>query len=284
MKCLRINFVDFWHGFNPQIDPVFGDLLNSQYDVIYTFERPDIVIFSVFGNVHKNYSKESTTKIFYTPENFLQHHYPALDGVLGFDHVWDYANYSITSFTSNDFRNYRMPCYIRRRGFKIKHDIEQYTNSEKTKTAIYLQSSCLPERDNFAAKLMDHIDIDCPGRCLKNMSANVLDKLQFIKDYKFVLAIENSSTPGYSSEKITDPFIAGSVPIYRGDPNIADDFNEDSFINYHSYDTDEKFIEDIIELNSNEEKYNSMLKNSKIKNHDLFDEEKFMAFFQKVVK
>jgi hypothetical protein len=40
--------------------------------------------------------------------------------------------------------------------------------------------------------------------------------------YRFVLAFENSICPDYVTEKFFDPLAAGSVPVYRGAPNIAD--------------------------------------------------------------
>jgi alpha(1,3/1,4) fucosyltransferase len=49
--------------------------------------------------------------------------------------------------------------------------------------------------------------------------------------------MENSYFPGYSTEKLTDPFVARSVPIYKGDPRVAEWFNPKAFINladFHS--------------------------------------------------
>ena len=40
--------------------------------------------------------------------------------------------------------------------------------------------------------------------------------------YKFTLAFENTVTPDYVTEKLYEPLIAGSVPVYRGAPNVAD--------------------------------------------------------------
>ena len=43
-------------------------------------------------------------------------------------------------------------------------------------------------------------------------------KLDFLRDYKFTLAVENNIWPGYTTEKLVDPMFAGSIPIYVGDP------------------------------------------------------------------
>lgn len=55
-------------------------------------------------------------------------------------------------------------------------------------------------------------------------------KLQALQDFKYSIAIENSSTPYYFSEKITDCFLAGCMPIYYGAENIFDFFPKQSLI------------------------------------------------------
>lgn len=47
------------------------------------------------------------------------------------------------------------------------------------------------------------------------------DKIQTIKNYRFNICYENTQgTPGYVTEKIFDCFMAGTVPVYWGAPNI----------------------------------------------------------------
>jgi hypothetical protein len=60
-------------------------------------------------------------------------------------------------------------------------------------------------------------------------------KRSFLRQYKFTVAIENYSQRGYNTEKITDPLLAGSVPIYWGNPEISRHINPDCFINAHDY-------------------------------------------------
>lgn len=43
-----------------------------------------------------------------------------------------------------------------------------------------------------------------------------------IAGYKFTLALENSFSKDYVTEKFFEPLLAGSVPVYRGAPNIAE--------------------------------------------------------------
>ena len=47
-----------------------------------------------------------------------------------------------------------------------------------------------------------------------------LEKLAVIRSYRFVVCYENTSTPGYISEKLFDCLFAGCVPVYLGEPHI----------------------------------------------------------------
>ena len=49
-----------------------------------------------------------------------------------------------------------------------------------------------------------------------------LEKLCIIRSYKFTLAIENSRQLGYITEKLFQPLLVGSVPIYMGAPDVSE--------------------------------------------------------------
>lgn len=63
------------------------------------------------------------------------------------------------------------------------------------------------------------------------------DKKEALSDYRFTISIENSSINDYWTEKIADPFIAYTVPIYHGCKNIANYFPEKSYIGININDT-----------------------------------------------
>ena len=56
------------------------------------------------------------------------------------------------------------------------------------------------------------------------------DKWSGLAPYRFSVTIENTSTPHYWTEKISDCFLSYTVPIYFGATNISDYFPTDSFI------------------------------------------------------
>jgi len=78
----------------------------------------------------------------------------------------------------------------------------------------------------------------------------IKNKLDGLKDYMFSLAFENAIYPKYYTEKITDCFASGTVPIYYGDRSIYEDFDKDGII----------FFEDLNSFNDlTEERYINML-------------------------
>ncbi len=71
------------------------------------------------------------------------------------------------------------------------------------------------------------------------------DKWDGLAPYKFSLAIENSNTSDYWTEKIADCFLAWTVPFYYGCPNLENYFPKDSFIRI-DIENPEKALEIII--------------------------------------
>lgn len=84
-------------------------------------------------------------------------------------------------------------------------------------------------------------------------------KVAFSSQFKFTLALENSSVRGYCTEKITDAFAAGSVPIYWGDECISNEFNENSFIDVSKFSSIDDAIEFILKVDADDEAYMKML-------------------------
>ena len=56
------------------------------------------------------------------------------------------------------------------------------------------------------------------------------DKMDGLLPYRYSIAIENTAAPYYFTEKITDCFLAYTIPLYYGCKNIGKYFPEKSFI------------------------------------------------------
>jgi len=85
------------------------------------------------------------------------------------------------------------------------------------------------------------------------------DLTEVLKDYRFVITIENYFTNGYITEKFVDSFMYLSVPIYYGQYKINNIFPEisEGIINGHDFDD----IKDLIEYikNMSDEEYNKKI-------------------------
>jgi hypothetical protein len=52
----------------------------------------------------------------------------------------------------------------------------------------------------------------------------------FLSTYKFIICFENSKIGTYSTEKIVNPYLSGSIPIYWSSHHIKNIFNVESMI------------------------------------------------------
>lgn len=61
------------------------------------------------------------------------------------------------------------------------------------------------------------------------------DKSKALNDYMFSIVIENDKYPTYFTEKLTDCFATGTIPVYWGTPDIGNYFNIDGIIVLNSH-------------------------------------------------
>ena len=252
-KKIRINFEDFWHHNSfatiQKENPIFK-LLSTRFDLELTKE-PDFIIYSCFG---KNFLKYNCVRIFYTGEN-IRPDFNECDYAFSFD-------YPITE------RNYRLPLYILYDGYKelkrnsLNFDLENKI-SEKQRFCNFVYSNRKgKERVKFFEKLKKYKEVDSGGKLKNNLGYIVKDKLSFLQHYKFTIAFENSSYPGYTTEKLLQAFIANTIPIYWGNPFIHKEFNTNSFINCHDYNNFEDVIEKVIEIDNGDNLYREYITQS----------------------
>lgn len=80
------------------------------------------------------------------------------------------------------------------------------------------------------------------------------DKSKWHKKYRFSINVENCYVDGYFTEKIIDCFRTGTIPIYKGDPEILNYFDKDGII---LFETPEE-LQDIVKK-CNEDLYESKI-------------------------
>ncbi|XP_040176381.1 alpha-(1,3)-fucosyltransferase 11 [Rana temporaria] len=136
---------------------------------------------------------------------------------------------------------------------------------------LYMQSHCdVPsDRDRYVKELMNYIQVDSYGQCLKNhplpnkrledtSTATTEDPefMAFTSRYKFHLAMENAICSDYMTEKLWRPMHLGAVPIYRGSPSVKDWMpNNHSIILIDDFASPKELADFILSLDGNDEKY-----------------------------
>ncbi len=243
-KTISINFVDFWSGCKYE-NLHFIKLIKEDYDIVLS-DKPDYLFCSCFGYDHFKYN--DTIKIFYSGENL------ACDF-----NLYDYAMSSYY-LTLND-RHIRVPEWLPKNlseVSKMEFEKEKYPDLSNKKFCNFLYSNkyCAhPLRQDFFNKLSKYKKVDSGGSLLNNLGFKVENKSDFIKDYKFTIAIENSFVEGYVTEKLRDPILCGSMPLYYGDPLVGKEFNTNSFVNLRDFKSLDEAIDYIVELDKNDDLY-----------------------------
>jgi hypothetical protein len=74
------------------------------------------------------------------------------------------------------------------------------------------------------------------GCHLKDGSDVWHDKSEGLIPYMYSIVLENDKYPSYFTEKLTDCFVTGTIPIYRGAPDIGDYFDTSGMIIVDSID------------------------------------------------
>jgi alpha(1,3/1,4) fucosyltransferase len=259
MQLIRIAFSDFILGVNARdrlasFNPTNNFLvkllsLNYNVEVVQPIDA-DILFYSTFGNEHRKFIGK---KIFYTSENVLPD-FDECDFAITFCHL------------ANEPRHLRLPQYIhyiQNPNFLIKDTdyIPTEILKQKNKFCNFVVSNPRGiERNKFFKMLNRRKTVDSGGRHFNNTGKIISDKLSFIKDYKFTLAFENSSSAGYTTEKLIEPMLAQSLPIYWGNPDVASDFNPRSFINISNFSSFDAAIDYILKVDSDDKLYIEYLK------------------------
>ncbi len=250
MKKVKIKFVDFDKNFNAEHND-FVDMLRKHY-IVELSDEPEYLFYSCFGYEHTKYS---CIKIFYTAE-CVTPDFNICDYAIGFDEL---------SFGD---RYIRMPLYTLfqyRKDFvraKQKHlDADAILAEERQFCSFVVSNDAgQPARKEVFDLLSAYKRVDSGGRYLNNIGYRVPDKQEFLSHYKFNLAFENCIYCGYTTEKITQAFAAGCIPIYYGDPDVVTEFNPKSFINGHDYSSWEEMLEEVKRVDSDPALYEEMLR------------------------
>ena len=116
------------------------------------------------------------------------------------------------------------------------------------------------ERREFFATLSQRRFVHSPGVVETNTSPvpggrSAYDwwrqKIDYRRQFRFTIAFENIALPGYTSEKLVDALLTGTVPIYWGNPDVSLDVDPRSFVNAATFASWEKLAEYVVQLDDN---------------------------------
>ena len=274
MKILKICFTDFWFGFD-YANNFFTNKLNLIFELEIDEINPDLIIYSTYGTKFLKYTR--AIKVIYIAEN-VRPSYAECDYSLSFD------------YSSNNDRNLRYPLYVLYglpASMLLPKDSEIILKDKKQFCNMVVSNGAAQERIDFFNILNKLERVDSGGKILNNIGGPVLDKLSFIKNYRFSIAFENSSFSGYTTEKILEPMKVNSIPIYWGSPSVAEEFNDKSFINVHDFSNLKAAAEHVMKIEKNQELLKNMLSEPWFKNNKVtkyFENDEFNLFFENIIE
>lgn len=176
-----------------------------------------------------------------------------------------------TKYNSNGKTKIYYP-YILQSIYEHKKSINQkdYVKT-KTKFCAYMYHQQHEHRIKYFKLLSTYKHVDALGKCCNNV--NIINTrtnysenetyndiaVEYYTNYKFVLAIENTMLTGYSTEKLLNPLIANSIPIYWGDQNIFKYINKKRVIYVLDFNSDQELLDHIKFLDNNKDAYNDVI-------------------------
>lgn len=300
---IRVHFDNFWNEFNIH-DNVFIWILKQKHNVILDKINPNLVFTMDLKKKYQNsvtvyYSNEP----FYPEESFIES---------TFD--FSMSNFFINLSTHIRFPSYYMYIYehIRTKeieGFSFFKNENRFI-PPKTNFCSFVSRSLNGKRGDFYNKLNEYKRVETNVNPFNHFSipfdntsfSSSKPKIDFIKKYKFNISFENNFRGNYPafpkanisngfltdmagliSEKIIEPFISGVIPIYWGSEMVSNEFNNKTFINYYDFENENNLIDKIIEIDNNDELYNSYF-TEKISTNYMLDENYIINIFDKITQ
>lgn len=242
-KDIRYSWIGQAYG---DYTTIFRDRAGEKYNFIFDHQNPDYI----FANHEIFISSDLMQKLvdYKKKKEKAVYIFIAIECLSPDMNIFDYAISFDDDFKLDD--RYARILTIETAGYspcgiddKVENPIQSLSEKTKFCNFIYSNSNAHPTRDELFHKISEYKKVDSLGahlsNCEKHHSRLATDwqqtSIELKQPYKFSIASENASYKGYTSEKIMTSFIAHSIPIYWGNPNITRDFNPKSFINCHDY-------------------------------------------------
>ena len=245
MKTVRVHFTDYY-GTRPENTWAYR-LLQRHYDVVLDARNPEYIIDGGLGMDHLDYP--DAVKIVIIGESYVPD-FNQFDYAVGFDDL-----------TFGD-RYLRLPLFAFYSQFRELCSLPSPSSADLAPLArrefcsfVVSNDDGDPTRLEFFKRLSKYKPVASGGKLFNNVGGRVPDKNAFISRYKFNIAFENSTVPGYTTEKVMEPLAVRSVPIYYGNPRIGEDFDPACMVRLASRDDMDRAIEEIVALDRDDDAY-----------------------------
>ena len=258
---LRLGFTDTFGS----IMIFFTDILSEDFEIIRDDVSPYYLIFCDrnFGNNNVNFNDKKCIKIFYTGENERPNNYHC-NYAISFDHVDNEQQYRLPLYVLYDYLNQKRGDVVNTKTLN-REPFDLIKKFKDKFCSFVVKNGACEKRNYFFQRLNEYKKVDSAGPLFNNVGY-ILErgensgkaKMEFLKNYKFNLCFENSSYAGYTTEKLYEAYMYGTVPIYWGSPTIECDFNPKAFLNWHDYQDDDAFFKAIVEVDTTPELYEQM--------------------------
>ena len=271
---IRLMLTDFWRPAKLEYirrNALFK-LLSKRFDIVLS-DHPDFLLYSCFG---VDYLKYDCVRIFYAGEN-VRPNFNECDYAFSFD------------YPVND-RNYRLPLYRLHDSYpKVleSRKPEKIINTDRKFCCFLASNPNGSERNVFFEILNQYKKVDSGGTLFNNIGYQIPrgDEIAWMSNFKFSIAFENSSYPGYTTEKILIALAANTIPIYWGNPLIGRDFNPKAIINCHQYNSFREVLDVVRQIDNDDRKYQEMVSQPFLSNeeeNEYLKEERILDRFSEI--
>jgi len=237
---------------------ILNILLNqfSNYEIFYNtneIKNMDIIITHIKQKVE--YFSEKAINIVISGENYnTNHKYDiSISTLIKFNSFYNiylpflYASLKEQKLNNYNIKNTREKFCAFMYSYNLDHRIKYFNLLSKYLIVDGIGKSC------------NNINLDT-DRKLHNNDLSYLDEaIKIYSNYKFVLAIENKYIDGYFTEKIINPLIANSIPIYWGSDYIFNFINKKRIIYIPDYENESELLNKIKEINEDNNLYNNII-------------------------
>lgn len=198
--------------------------LSEKYDIIYDPINPQYVIDNCNGSEYLGYE---CVRIVLSGEN-LRVDFNLVDYACGFDFMDFGDRYArvplfYTIFAPQMYDGIRAQREALRLGLLESRESSEILKGRDKFCCILVSNggrNRILFRNLAFEKISAYKRVDSGGGWNNNVGYRVGNKPQWLSGYKFNICFENSSYPGYLSEKLYEAYMAGCVPIYWGDTSL----------------------------------------------------------------